>query len=698
MKRSTTRYIPIICLTLPIMALAETEQAEKRKPVEEVGPDYEEVIIQGNKQADITEMDIETEQLFNSAGAGFDPLQAIYSLPGVTFSGGFRSEPAIRGSAPADNAYYTDFIPARYIFHLFGNSIFNKNLIHKFDLYPAAFPSRYSNATGGVIDVTLREPANVDFTTTITASFLLAGVMFESGIGEDQAFYASYRRSLIEYFAGDSFDDDDDGIETTQLPSSDDYQFKYRWDINGNHKLNFLASGARDSIAASFNDNSNQAILDPDFAGPASIKQGYDNQGIIWDWVNDDQSQQVKTLFSHLTESDNFSYGTGQFSRVKSDRYRLQSYWGQALNEEHWFTLGGYVEQIQYRVSVNAKVPICDNFSGGCETVDAPLITVRQNIDLTNTTLFAEDTWSITDQFVLEYGLHFNHDTYTGQMQIEPRVRFNYFIDDAWTYSAAAGQYSQLPHLEELIKGVGNPDLNYLKSNHFVTGIENQLGDGWSWKTEIYYKTLKNLVVGISDPDDPLYDNRYVNQGSGQAWGAEVFINKQLTDNWYGWISLSYSKTRRKNDRTDTSITFDYDKPLILNLIANWIPAENWMVGFKWSVQSGALYTPIIGLQQSSTDPDVKIPQYGSLNSYRLPLYHRLDIRAEYKKQTARGYWSVYIDLLNAYDQKNVDGYSYAPNGNDVDKSNPPGFSSDVPITTQYSIGVFPSIGFEIQF
>src|SRR5262245_5072056 len=123
--------VPITCLAL---TLAATTTASAADPLEEVR-------VVGEKDQAATEMDQETERLLGVAGAATDPLQAIYALPGVTFSGGDGpggSEPVIRGSAPQDNAYFTDLIPARYIFHLFGNSIFDKHIISSFDLYPAA--------------------------------------------------------------------------------------------------------------------------------------------------------------------------------------------------------------------------------------------------------------------------------------------------------------------------------------------------------------------------------------------------------------------------------------------------------------------------------------------------------------------------------------------------------------------------------
>src|SRR5688572_28938114 len=197
-------------------------------------PPQEEVIVTGTKDPESTQTKKETETLFSVAGAATDPLQAIYSLPGVTFSsndGPGGSEPVIRGSAPHDNAYFIDLIPASYIFHLFGNSIFDKHIINSFDLHPAAFSSKYGNATGGIIDVTLREPSKQDFTTTLHTSLLTAGAMVETGIGDNQAIYATYRRSTMDLLLDerDIDDDDDEGFTIDELPISDDYQLKYSW-------------------------------------------------------------------------------------------------------------------------------------------------------------------------------------------------------------------------------------------------------------------------------------------------------------------------------------------------------------------------------------------------------------------------------------------------------------------------------------
>lgn len=204
--------------------------------------------------------------------------------------------------------------------------------------------------------------------------------------------------------------------------------------------------------------------------------------------------------------------------------------------------------------------------------------------------------------------------------------------------------------------------------------------------------------MSLSPLRDADFAQRYSNDASGKAYGAELLINKNLTDKFFGWLALSLSQTERRNERTGQSRDFDYDKPIILNWVTNFQPSERWLFGLKWSLQSGALYTPIIDLRSNTNNPDVLEPVYGELNSERLPFYHRLDLRAEYTRPTGYGMWNLFVDVLNAYNSRNVQGYNFAPNENNTISSTPDGFGSNVPVTRAEGLGFFPSIGFKIQF
>src|SRR5687768_8005193 len=97
----------------------EQPAQEQAVPAEQM----DEVLVKGS--SDPTRPTLETEKLLNLPGTMGDPIYSVFSLPGVLFSGGDFGQPAVRGSAPEDNAFQIDFLPAGYIYHPFGFSIFN---------------------------------------------------------------------------------------------------------------------------------------------------------------------------------------------------------------------------------------------------------------------------------------------------------------------------------------------------------------------------------------------------------------------------------------------------------------------------------------------------------------------------------------------------------------------------------------------
>jgi hypothetical protein len=661
-------------------------------------PKQDEVVVVGRKDPDApTEMKKETETLFSVAGAANDPLQAIYALPGVTFSvsdGPGGSEPVIRGSAPQDNAYFVDLIPASYIFHLFGNSIFDKHVINSFDLYPAAFSSKYGNATGGIIDVTLREPRSESLATTLHTSLLTAGALVETRLGENQALYATFRRSTMDLLVDeeDITDDDDEGLRIDELPVSDDYQLKYLWRMNGNNDLSFIAAGASDSLKATFEENHEEALRDPDFAGPASLDQGFDSQGLVWNWRG--EGRDLKSILSHITETESLIYGRDQHEKTDTNRLLSRALYTQKLNDRHTLSAGASFQDITYDMDFNAKLVACNDLDPECSTVDAQYITYRNELKVRAYEGYVEDRWSLTPRQALTFGAHYSGDDYLSEGRVEPRLRYDFQLNDGLATYLAAGQYSQLPRLREMIDVLGNPDLTTVKADHYVWGLTHQLGNGWRWGADLYYKDLTDVV--ISAEQDAAATN-YSNGAEGSAYGVEFLVRKDLTDRWHGWASLSLAESDRTNTRTGETVKFQYDKPVLFNLVATRQVGKWWTMGFRWTYQSGGRYTPIVDLAQSSTHPNVLEPVYGELNSQKYPDFHRLDFRAEYTRPKSWGYWKFYVDVLNAYDQDNVATYEYAPNGRHL-ISPPPGFGANVPVTRTLADSLFPSIGFEVQF
>ncbi|TMP34438.1 TonB-dependent receptor, partial [Pseudoalteromonas citrea] len=104
-----------------------------------------------------------------------------------------------------------------------------------------------------------------------------------------------------------------------------------------------------------------------------------------------------------------------------------------------------------------------------------------------------------------------------------------------------------MQNVEHILPEIGNPKLKSQVSDHYTLGFSQQLENEWSWSIEGYYKTMDDLPLAIDD--GPNAADLYSNDVEGRAYGIDLLINKNKTDNWYGWVALSYSKC----ERTDVS-------------------------------------------------------------------------------------------------------------------------------------------------
>ena len=615
-----------------------------------------------------SQSEIGVNKLLKVPGAGNDPLQAIGSLPGVTFGTGPRAAPAVRGSSPADNRYLIDFIPVGYIFHSDSSSILNDNSIKDFILDPAAFPAQYHDATGAVITANSRDPYLDQGQTIIDLSVLKASIFIEQNIDEKQGFYLSARQSLFQYYIENFLDDED--FELTTLPEYYDYQGKYQYQISTQEKVSINLLGARDKAGILFDEDSDQVQQDPGLSGGAEFSDYFDSQSILWEQYNDQGGSHISSL-SRLNRELNFAIGLENKIDINSVDYSVRSQWSSILSYQHELLWG--FDYTLRDIDLNGRFdgPPCDEFRVDCRLVDSTeAIISSDNITINSIDVNLADNWAVNNFWTLTPGIAIAYDDYTEQNFIEPKLQSRLLLNDDWAFTAAYGDYHKLPdNFGSYTKDFGNPDLKQTEATHYELGIEHQFNESWFWKVEGYYKDLNNLIVSRASADS--YPDlsaeeynalpRYTNDANGEAWGFEFFTNKILSDDWYGWLSIAYSETKRKNLITGESFKYSYDQPWIVNLVSNYQLNQDWQVGFKWRYQSGQLVTPIIAAEDANDadNPGLFNPIYADLNSKRLPDYHRLDVRADRSFKYDDWQMDLYFEVLNIYGQENVVGYNY---------------------------------------
>jgi outer membrane receptor protein involved in Fe transport len=681
--RFNTLTISVIaCCTasFPLLANQQNDQAV-------IGDSIEKIEVTGRRNQANSNVSIETEKLLAIAGLDHDPLNAVYSMPGVVYAGGDNGgAPAIRGSSPDDNAFYIDDMPVGYIFHLFGDSIFNENVVRDFSLYPAAFGSQYGNATGGVFDVQLRDPKNQELTATLDASLLKTGLMVEGGLTDDQAFYFSYRRSLIHLFLPEG--EEDEGYTIFKAPVSDDYQGKYQWLIGDSHKLTFTATGASDVGGINISEASEQGRVDPDSIGDLKIKSQFDSQSLSWQYFGDG-GKILQLSVGHTAEKSKESFGQEQYIKIDKEQYNLRFHYQIDWFKDHKLVLGSDLQNEENNYSFDAIPYYCTDHDQDCESKKGQRIQDTDKLSDTTIALYINDIWQINEDWQLELGLRGERNDYTEQSFLHHRAALHWQATDDLNISFKQGSYSRFPDIETVLKKIGNPSLKSPKAQHYSLAFDYQLNDLWQTSVDVYYKDLGDLPRSLNEEDVNAHLH-YSDDMSGTAKGVEWVIERELSDGWYGWASISWSESDRTDEFTNVTTNYYLDTPLLGNLVANYQWNEHWNFGVRLTVRSGQKYTPIIGLYVNPDYPENFLPTYGELNSKTLPVYHRLDIQGSYKT-THWGHdaeWT--FALLNATGSDNISGYYYAPDGNET--------LTSYNIEGEEGMEMFPSIGVKIQF
>ncbi|WP_459722771.1 TonB-dependent receptor [Sideroxyarcus sp. TK5] len=588
---------------------------------------------------------ISGKTLSSIAGSGGDPLAGLQAMPGVVAVNG-SSAPAVRGSGPGDNVYYVDGLVIGKLFHYGSLSVFNADLIEDFNLYSAAFSPHYGDVTGAVIDVALRKPRTDRLGGKVNVSLMGADFLVEGPRNDDQSFYFAARRSYIDLFIKQI---EDKGV-TIQIPRYWDYQGKYLWNLNDANKLSFHLHGAGDQLALNFSATSNAAIREPVLAGDLSLSDSGASQAVILDSVLSDTTLNTLTLQHRTRDASNRIAQAGtldltQESLLLRDQVRLE------LSAGHELTLGAELGQTKVTVDADLNNTPCTQFDANCDLTTGTREQLRDAFTSRLLAMSVQDRKRVRDDLTLVGGVRYSKEDYLDRSYTEPRVGVEWEWSRDTLLTAGWGRHNQMPTGQQIVRVFGNPGLDHIRADHRVVGIAQRLDADWNWKSEAYYKRFSNLVVS----DRTL---NYINAASGKAYGLEFLLKKEETDKLSGWFVLNLAKSQRRNDVTGEAFRFEYDEPVNTTLVGRYKLDEDWSFGLKWNYHSGSPYTPVIGT--SGNYPDGRfIPRYAGINSGTLPVYHKLDLRADRYMVMDRWKLNAYFELNNVYRRKNIAGYTY---------------------------------------
>ena len=645
------------------------------------------------------EYTISANDVRTTPGAMNDALRAVTVLPAaarIPFSFGGL---VLRGMSPRDSSVFIDGVEIPLAFHFGGiTGVFPTQVLGDMKVIPSGFDVSMGRTQGGAIELASRTPRGDAYRIGGEVSLLHSIVSAEGplpGLGAlgRGAFLVALRRSYFDVLVRPLVSRND------PLPSYTDGQIRAVWgDVRKRGQLATYVIGSLDRVA-----NSSDAARpnDPEAGGHVAANLGFVRAGASY---KRRMGQTLVTVAPVL--------GTNILSLSTKD------YRGTAMASEldigrRWYVFGGRGEWLRddpggfLRAGLDVSGGYLGRVSAEVFQNDAEDFPVPRNTVLwTDAAIFAEARrhW-YGDRLSVRPGLRLDRFGLGNQWAIDPRVNAHAALSPITRLRASLGRFHQPPspaHFDEFTDNLG------AKSSYVDQAT---LGVEWTPEpaltasiTGFGHRGRQTLVDAMADdPRGGLIDIELIfrelleeqlgfygyqgNVGRQLSYGLEVALRYDA-DAFRVMANYAWSRSKRKYDPALGGGWEPYglDQPMRLNLLFA-TRAFRWNVGSRLTMVSG---NPVHVVPEGTPVPDDFEEPPGVL--VRLPTFWQLDLRIDRMWKRSWGSISLFFDIQNITNHRNVEFRESRP---DFDPGNP-----QAPQVYRYEdvrgLPILPYIGVEL--
>lgn len=595
-----------------------------------------------------------------------DVLKVVLTLPGVKSVGEAATGFNVRGGATDQNLILFNDATIYNPGHMFGVlSSFNADVINDIELYKSSIPAEYGGRVSSVLDIRSKEGNANKLTGTLGLGILTSNFTLEGPIKKGKTTfivggrttYSDWILNLIpkeqsEYAGGTAgFSDLNVGVT---------HKF------NANNNIQAFAYWSRDRFS---------------FGADTTFRYSNLNASIKFN--------------SHFREQHSMSITAGYDrygSQYEDSFYEPQAYTLDAGVQQGYFKLGFKSDMGKHVLSYGLQGIYYDlnpglrNPCGSGSYVKAMALDKQNAVEAA---VYASDAWSITDKFLVEYGVRGSGflAMNPSKFYFNPEVRISgkYSFTSNFSLKAGFNSMSQAIHMISNNTSISPMDTWRLSSAKLRPQTGWQAAGGAYWtvadgkvdlSVEGYYKRMnhypdyKSGAVLVMNPDleDDLVET------IGKAYGVEFMVKKSL-GKLNGWVSYTWSRAmlREAEDRGVETINggrwynAPHDKPHDLKVVANYKFTHRYSLSMNIDYATGRPVTIPTGMYNYA---NTYILAYSDRNSHRIPDYFRMDLAmniepSHYLKQLA--HMTVTFGAYNVTGRKNPYSVFYtAHNTNEV--------------------------------
>lgn len=286
--------------------------------------------------------------------------------------------------------------------------------------------------------------------------------------------------------------------------------------------------------------------------------------------------------------------------------------------------------------------------------------------------VYLADQWTPSPSLSLEVGLRFDENTLLDDESVSPRFSLHYRLGSASTLRLAWGLFHQTQRVYELQVEDGETAFSPgEKAEHRILGFEHSfgrraLGGGHgrplTLRAELYERRIRdprarweNLFDPVSLTPELEADRARIAPEAGRARGVELLLSGGLGRRLDGYLSYAWSEAEDRIDGRE--VPRGVDQPHTVELQLSWRTPWRWDLDLAWTWRTGWPTTAVTA--RRGDDGSIE-PVLGPLRGERLPDYHRLDLGARRAFVLPRGELEVYVDVQNLTGAKNLRGFEVA--------------------------------------
>ncbi len=636
--------------------------------------------------APVSSHSFQREELRRAPGTSGDILRTLGTLPGVSSSEGEFSAMSVRGGGVHDNLILIDNIPFAKINHFEGGSreqetqggrfsVFTAGLIERATFYGGGFGAEYGGKGSSVLDLKISE-GNTE-SPTVSGSYDLLGLE----LNYDGPTYLFENTSMIlnvrdfdAKLALELGDQEDFGD-----PTLADVIAKTTTHLNAQNKISLLGIFSTDRLRR----------------GPHNIIKADDLvENDIWDI--DESRWLLGANWRLLTSKTSVLHNTFYFRT--NDRFRSIGYaWadefgGQLPPSESELQLREDVglqkeEEVElgwksdFDYSINdwgtlsmgidiQNVKLDYNFrQNGLDTLyqftrndrlpdpgrkflvlDPEDVNYHFDGGATHAAAYASFDATI-DKFVVIPGLRYSYNGFSKASRIAPRLQLRYQAAANTMLNLASGIYYQKPINKFIAASGTNNLLSDEQSIHYILGVHHQPADDLKLTVETYYKSFDKLISPTGSAG-----NVYSNRGDAWSSGIDAILLKRFTDSYYGQLSYSYAIAKRNDHDGFGEYTSPNNQTHNFSVFFGYQINREWFVSAKWKYNVGRPKDRFVVHENVLNNSEVMrfSKEITERNADRLPDFHLLSVRVDYRKQFGPLGLITFLELDNLYNRFNT--------------------------------------------